>query len=169
LRFQNPDGTWGDYTDLKGESGSAAPSGVLPHFLADCLEKKVQVYTGLYRFYRLYLPDSPTEPFLEPARHILLLMLSVGVDYTTPGGFVEAGAELAEREKALVEGPLAYLVDEGHIAEGLVTTYASAIDYLEKIIKELDSKPTAEEALAVTRAVNRVSLFAAMLLPAGKS
>jgi hypothetical protein len=165
LRFQNPDGSWGDYTDLKGEPGAAGSSeAVLPYILADCLEKKVHVYTGLYRFYGLYLPGSPIKLFLE-ATKVMLLLIVAGEDYTTPVAFVGTGAKLAEGEKALAEGLLTHLVGEGHISEDQVEAYTGAIERLEKIIEELDSKPTAEEALAVARAMNVVSLFAALLLP----
>jgi hypothetical protein len=165
LRFQNPDGSWGDYTDLQGESGSAGPSGVLPHLLANCLEKKTQIYIGLYRS---YLATQVTG--LGELLHIGDHAFDGVVDKTIadPEAFTVLVDELAGSEEDVSNGSIKALVEQGIILQARLAAYSDAIEQLQKILMELSPPITADDALKVARATNVVSIRAALLVPQQK-
>jgi len=163
LRFQNPDRTWGPYTDLQGPAGGGGGAETLIHLLANSLENKVQVYVGLYRFY--YAKDmSGIESFLLLAQEALD-MLRPGTIHDVET-FVEGAGNFVGWETALARGTIAALVEDGTIADRNLEAYTTAIEFFDEFLSGLRRPITDEQALRLARLMNSVSMHAAMLVPA---
>jgi hypothetical protein len=161
LRFQNPDRTWGDYVDLQGPAGEAGGSDLLQWVLLGALEKKIQVYSALYRFYLDHLANPfPLIGLFDDAQ-----AANVAFDPERPPTFLEAAANLTHQESELVTGILAELVTSGNIDERRVVAYGQAIKDLQRQIETLGSLARAVDLLSIARGMNIVSMYAALLLP----
>ncbi len=161
----------------KGDRGPQGPPGTAGdpiHFLMHSLEKKVQVYSTLYRFFFLSRTEitralglvRPLDmgPILKVTDSALEASLREA--FAEPEAFVNAAGELVEHEQSANEGVFRELAEAEFIEESRLEAYGKALENMQREIEGLDrGRIGSKEAFQVARMMNIVSMHAALLLP----